>query len=316
MGLATKWVIVIAVAAVVAAVVVPTTFFTTAWTAAVPRGDYVALLELSGVISHEESPISLFGKTLTPSEVESMVEQVRQDSRAKAVVLVINSPGGSAAASEEIYAMFKKLAEEKPVVAYIAEYGASGGYYIALPASRIVASPSALTGSVGAVSILINYANLTEKLGVKAYVFKSGSMKDVGNPFRELNEEEAKLMQSLVSSIAETFVERVREARDRKILNWNEVLTARPYTGIQALDAGLIDDVGTLQDAKKIAIMLAGLQPDAEAVWVKPKKPSLFEIIFGSSELPSQRMRLSYEVLLMWPLPEGIPLENVAQVVP
>jgi len=311
LGLTTKWVVAISAVAVVVAVTLPTLLFM--GVDMLPRGDYVALLELSGVLSYEDSPISLFGRTLTPSDVESMVMQARQDPSAKAVVLVINSPGGSAAASEEIYSMFMKLAEEKPVVAYIAEYGASGGYYIALPAEKIVASPSALTGSVGAVALMVNYANLTERLGIKAYVFKSGVMKDVGNPFRELSKEEAELMQSLVSSIADTFVSRVREARGGMVKDWDEVLTARPFTGVQALEAGLVDEVGTMRDAVGVAGMLAGLPAEPEARWIKPEQPSLFEIILGGSELFDRKMRLSYEVLLMWPLPEGLPLENVVQ---
>ncbi len=308
----TKWIIVIVVAAVVAASLIPFLFIA-GNTPLLVGGDYVALLELSGTISYDGSPISLFGRTLTPADVEKMVEQVENDPFAKAVVLVINSPGGSAAASEEIYQMFRKLAEKKPVVAYIAEYGASGGYYIALPAGRIVASPSALTGSVGAVALVINYAELAERLGIRAYVFKSGVMKDVGNPFRELSSEEQQLLQSLIDSTAKTFASRVMEAREGKVKAWDEVLTARPYTGEQALKIGLVDMVGSIGDAVRVARELAGAPEDTPTRWIRPRTPSLLEMLLGGGlEIPGERMKLSYEILLMWPLPEAIPTESIA----
>ena len=268
--------------------------------------EYVALIELSGTISYSESPLSIFsGETLTPHQVEDLVERVEADPFAKAVVLVINSPGGSAAASEEIYQMIKKLSTEKVVVAYIAEYGASGGYYIALPSKKIIASPHALTGSVGAVSIVINYAELMRKLGIKAEVFKSGSLKDIGSPWREMTDEERKIMQIMVNRIAGTFKERVRESRGDKIKDWNAILTARPYLGAQALEVGLVDDVGSLDKAVAEARQLANLPETAPTKWIKPRKPGLLELLFGETS-KAESMKLSYEVLMMWPLPTGI----------
>ncbi len=268
--------------------------------------EYVALIELSGTISYSESPLSIFsGETLTPHQVEDLVGRVEADPFAKAVVLVINSPGGSAAASEEIYQMIKKLSAEKVVVAYIAEYGASGGYYIALPSKKIIASPHALTGSVGAVSMVINYAELMRKLGIKAEVFKSGSLKDIGSPWREMTDEERKIMQMMVNRIAETFKERVRESRGDKIKDWNAILTARPYLGAQALEVGLVDDVGSLDKAVAEARQLANLPETAPTKWIKPRKPGLLELLFGETS-KAEPMKLSYEVLMMWPLPAGI----------
>ena len=273
--------------------------------------EYVAVIELSGTISYSESPLSLFsGETLTPSQVRDLIGRVESDPSAKAVVLVINSPGGSAAASEEIYQMIKRLSDEKVVVAYIAEYGASGGYYIALPADEIIASPHALTGSVGAVSVVMNYAGLLKKLGIAVETFKSGRLKDIGSSWRNMTEEERLIMQSIVDSIAEKFEERVRENRGDKIQNWSDVITAKPYLGSQAVKAGLVDEVGSLEDAVKIAENLASLPPIAPVKWIKPKKPSLLELLFGESTA-SKGMKLSYEVLMMWPLPSGIEPSDV-----
>ena len=264
--------------------------------------EYVAVLELSGTIAYEESPLSLFGgATLTPEAVKDMVEQVEQDPKARAVVLVINSPGGSAVASEEIYQILRELSEDRVVVSYISEYGASGGYYIALAGDVVVASPSSLTGSVGAIALLINYADLMEKLGVKAETFKSGPMKDIGSPWRPMTDEERQVMQSMIDSIASTFQERVRKVRGDKIKDWDDVLTARPYTGVQAMEVGLVDQVGTLEDAINVARRMAGLPEDAPTYTIRPRAPGLLEVLFGGGVRKS--LTLSYEVLLMWPLP-------------
>jgi len=269
--------------------------------------EHVALIELSGTISYSESPLAIFsGETLTPSKVENLIKMVEADPSAKAVVLVINSPGGSAAASEEIYNMIKHLSEERVVVAYIAEYGASGGYYISLPSDKIVASPNAFTGSIGAVSIIINYAELMEKLGIKAETFKSGRLKDIGSPWRDMTEEEKQIMQSIIDSIARTFEERVREQRGDKIKDWNSILTARPYLGTEALELGLVDEVGSLSDAINLARELAGLPEYAPVKWIKPRKPSLLELLLGGSGEVEKPMNLSYEALMMWPLPSII----------
>ena len=269
--------------------------------------EHVALIELSGTISYSESPLAIFsGETLTPSKVENLIKMVEADPSARAVVLVINSPGGSAAASEEIYNMIKHLSEERVVVAYIAEYGASGGYYISLPSDKIVASPNAFTGSVGAVSIIINYAELMERLGIKAETFKSGRLKDIGSPWRDMTEEEKQIMQSIIDSIARTFEERVREQRGDKIKDWNSILTARPYLGTEALELGLVDEVGSLSDAINLARELAGLPEYAPVKWIKPRKPSLLELLLGGSGEVEKPMNLSYEALMMWPLPSII----------
>ncbi|MCS7125796.1 MAG: signal peptide peptidase SppA [Aigarchaeota archaeon] len=267
------------------------------------RLEYVALVELSGSIAYSESPLTLFsGEVLTPSDVEDLVSQIRRDPTIKAVVLVINSPGGSAAASEEIYTMFKKLSEEKILVSYITEYGASGGYYIALPSKEIIASPHSLTGSVGAISIVISWKELMDKLGIKSETFKSGELKDIGSSWKDITDEERRVMTSIINSIADIFKERVREHRGGKIVDWSEVFTARPYTGLQALQVGLVDGIGSLDDAVKKARQLSGLPEDAPTKWIKPRAPTLLELLLGGSS--TRVMKLSYEVLLMWPLPD------------
>lgn len=267
------------------------------------RLDYVAIVEFSGTIAYSESPLTLIsGETITPRDVEELLGKVKEDPYAKAVVLVINSPGGSASASEEIYNIIKNIGKKKVIVSYITEYGASGGYYIALPSREIMASPHSLTGSVGAISIVMNIEELAKKLGIEVEIFKSGEFKDIGSGWRKISDEERKILQSMIKDIAEGFVNRVREHRSGKIIDWDEVLSARPYTGTQAFKTGLVDSVGSLEDAINKARELAGLPQDSPVRWVRPKTKSLLELLFGGGSTNSG-MKLSYEVLLMWPPP-------------
>jgi protease-4 len=269
--------------------------------------DYVAVINLSGVISYSTSPLILWGESITPDDVHDLIQRVKDDPAAKAVVLRINSPGGSAAASEEIYEMISELTKERKVVAYIAEYGASGGYYISLPAEKIVANPSSLTGSVGAVSVIINFAGLFEKIGLKAYTFKSNPLKDVGSPYRNITQEEMDVLQSIVDSTYQEFVDKVIENRG-SLIDRGEVLTGRPFTGLQALRVGLVDEVGTFKEALNIAKQLAGLPEDAPYKVISKPRPSLLSLLFGGEKT---RLKLSYEVLMMWPLPADLEPKDV-----
>ncbi len=273
---------------------------------------YVAVIEIDGAIGYRKLGLLAASSTVTPEDVRWAVKQVLLDPSAKAVVLYVNSPGGSAAACEEIYEVVKELASKKPVVAYIAEYGTSGGYMVALPAREIVAAPSSMVGSVGAVMAFINVKGLAEKLGVKTYVFKSGELKDVGNPFRELTPREEQLLSSMVRDVAEKFAEKVRRHRGGKVKDMSEVLTARPYTGSQALSAGLVDSIGTFEDAVARARELGGLPKDAPYRVIR-KAPGLLELLLGSSYSMAGHappLKPSIEILTMWPLPSGIVVVN------
>lgn len=268
--------------------------------------NYLAIVELSGTISYEEGSSFISGKTITPSNVRNILKTIEEDPNVKGVLLVINSPGGSAVASEEVYYQIKELAEKKAVVAYITEYGTSGGYMIALPSKEIIASPLSLTGSVGAVSVLINYGNLLNKLGVEVYTFKSGSFKDIGSPYRNITENEQEIFKEMVNETAKDFIEKVLENRGNKV-NLSEVVTAKPYLGKQALKIGLIDEVGSFDYAISRAKQLASLPQDAPTKIIQPPKPSVLDLLLGKntfSKVEEKPMEISYEILLMWPLPQ------------
>lgn len=244
--------------------------------------NYVAVVRLEGTIVYGDDGLQLT-EVITPSDVKYYVDTILRDPMAKAVVFVINSPGGSAAASEELYTYMKKLSESKPLVVYSPEVLASGGYYIALPAKKIVVSPYALVGSIGAVTTLINVAGLFEKLGINITIIKSGEYKDIGSIFRELTPEEYIILSDIVNKTAELFIKRVRENRPDVS---QEVLTAKIYMGSDALAAGLVDEIGTLEDAIKIARELANLPPYTPVKTIEKPRGLLERLLRGSLAIP------------------------------
>ncbi|MDT7866618.1 MAG: signal peptide peptidase SppA [Desulfurococcales archaeon] len=262
---------------------------------------YVALVELSGVIDYERP---LLGGAITPGDARSVFDIVKRDPFAKAVVLIVNSPGGTAA-SFEVYELVRELSREKVVVAYITGYGTSGGYLIVLPADEIVAHPTAFVGSVGAIAVIISYKGLMDKLGINATTVKSGDLKDIGNPYREATLNDIEAVRRLINGVASVFAEKVREHRGDKIRDYREILRAGVYTGVEAERLGLVDMVGTLEDAIRRARELAGLPGDAPALWVE-RRVSLIDILLGRTSITTPmggREPLAVEVLLMWPIP-------------
>lgn len=238
----------------------------------------IALIKLSGTISYSGAGLGIVsGGSITPSDVEYYVDKALSDPSIKAVVIMINSPGGSAAASEEIYQLIKKLADSKVVVVYGAEVMASGGYYIALPAHRIVVSPHSLVGSVGAVTTLIDISDFLDKLGINITLIKSGKYKDITTVYRPPTEEELRILKEINNKVAQIFIDRVKMHR---FVKDPEVFEAKIYLGEDSVKAGLADDVGTLEKAIEIARDLAGLPPYAPVVELK-KPLSLLQMLFS-----------------------------------
>ena len=240
---------------------------------------YVAVIKLRGTISYSKT--GLFTPTITSDDVRYLVNKVLSDPQAKAVVVVINSPGGSASASEEIYELLSKLSKHKPVIAYCEDVMASGGYYIALPAKKIVASPHCMTGSIGAIAIFFDIHNLLEKLGINVTTVKSGEYKDIGSSFRSLKSDELRIIGDIVNKTAQIFRERVMMCRpnvDQSVFN------AQIFIAEDALRYGLIDYIGTFDDAVEIARELGGLPPTAPIREItKPK--SILELLLGLASL-------------------------------
>ncbi|MYG07568.1 signal peptide peptidase SppA, partial [Candidatus Poribacteria bacterium] len=235
-------------------------------------GQKVAVIDVTGIISKSDATIKL-------------IHAYRDDPSVKAIVLRIDSPGGSVAPVQEIYTELEKI--EKPIVASMAGSAASGGYYIACAADTILANPGTLTGSIGVIMQFTRMKGLYDKVGLEHQVIKSGQFKDTGSPFRTLTEEEQAVLQATVDDVYNQFVDTIAEARSN-LLTRTEVLEladGRIFSGRQALDSKMIDQLGNLPDAIKIAGELGGIEGSPK-VLRREKKTSLFEQLVGIKQMP------------------------------
>ena len=258
-----------------------------------------------------------------PGLVPDIVSQLRlaaKDDDIGAVVLKINSPGGSVTASDVLYHELKAYKQKTGVklVAAFMGLAASGGYYIALPADHIVAHPTSVTGSVGVVFLQPKVTGLMEKLGVDVDVSKSGAQKDMGSPFRPSTEEERRLLQDLTERLGQRFVDLLQEHRRISPEALAEIRTARIFLADEALTLGLVDRIGYMDDALQAARALAGLPDDARVVVyrrsefpndtvyntagtnVGPARPELIHV-----DLPGAPGRLETGFFYIWPPAAG-----------
>ncbi len=232
--------------------------------------------------------VAIEGEIWESRSIVEQLEDYRDDSRVEAIIVRIDSPGGAIVPSQEIYSAILELREEsgKPVVASMAGLAASGGYYIASACDRIVANRGTITGSIGVIAQWLNYEGVLEWARITPVTITSGAMKDVGNPFREMSEEERAYFQALLGQMHEQFIDAVLEARagkmDREQLT--KIADGRVYTGEQALEIGLVDDIGTMWDAVDIAAEMADIDGEPALMWPRPYSPTLIDMFFGSGE--------------------------------
>lgn len=225
----------------------------------------IALINVDGVIV-ENDPSDLFssssGEYTSARSIKKVLQEVGNDTSVKAILLRVNSPGGSAAASDEIYSDIKRFKEEKkiPVVAYFTDLAASGGYYIAMSSDKIVANPSAITGSIGVILSYLNIEELAKTYGVTSVVYKSGPYKDIVSNFRSPSQEESTILQSVVDDAYVVFVNRVSEGRKLETEKTKELADGRIYSAQQAKTNGLLDATGTFEDAVAEARKLANIE--------------------------------------------------------
>lgn len=216
----------------------------------------VAVIYITGPLGFSQA-----GVGPDAEQVLKQLEKAAADTAVRAVVLRINSPGGSAAASQEIYRQVLKLkAEGKKVVASLGDVAASGGYYIAAAADKIVANPATVTGSIGVIATVPNLEELYAKIGYKEQVFKSGPHKDMLSPGRPVTPEERQIISRIVAETYEDFVRVVAEGRKMPAERVRELADGRIYTGAQAKELGLVDALGGLDEAVSLAARLAGVK--------------------------------------------------------
>ncbi|HKI51016.1 MAG TPA: signal peptide peptidase SppA [Geothermobacteraceae bacterium] len=233
---------------------------------AFPVGDKVAVLEVEGIISSSRA-------------VNERLIDLREDDSVKAIILRIDSPGGAVGPSQEIYTEVKRAAKVKPVVASMGSVAASGGYYIAAPAQRILANPGSITGSIGVIMEFTNIEELLGKVGLKSQVVKSGEHKDIGSPTRPMTEKDRRIIQALIDDVHRQFMTAVAEGRKMDLNKVEALADGRVFTGNQALKAGLVDELGNLQDAIRVAGKLGGIEGEPSVIYPTRREPKLVDYL-------------------------------------
>lgn len=244
--------------------------------------DKVAVIHVEGVITGGRGQGGLFGDGGGTDAVIRQIHAARDDDEVRAVVIRINSPGGSAPASQEVGEELKKLrATGKIVYASMGDLAASGGYWIAALCDHIYANPGTLTGSIGVYIPYANWEELLQKVGVRATKIKSGPHKDMLSPERQMTEEERQIVQAMVDDLYEQFVDVVAEGRKMDRMQVKKLADGRIYTGRQAQGLGLVDSMGTMEDAVKAAAQKAGIHGNPQIK--EYGRPSFWDILWGSA---------------------------------
>jgi protease-4 len=259
----------------------------------VATGPAVAVIRLDGTITSD--PVDSFSSVgITPGLVDNQLTQAAGDPDVKAVVLHINSPGGSVVASNRIYHMLKEF--DKPIVVWMDEMAASGGYYIACGTDYVVAHPDTLTGSIGVISQFVNADELLNEIGVDVVVITTGPRKDTGSLFRDMTEEEQAYWRIILDEAYDEFVGIVAEERDLSKKTVRELADGSVYTGRQALEAGLVDAVGLPKDAIAKAAELGGIEGEPRVIEIDAV-PSFLEALYTYQTQPTAP---TFEEILNW----------------
>ena len=256
------------------AVVLGAIFFTMVFLASLMSGNTRTAANLHVVGSDKVALVKLEGLMVTSERLVEELTDYAEDSSVKAIVLRIDSPGGGVVVSQEIYNAVKNARKEgKKVIASLGTVAASGGYYVAAAADTIVANPGTLTGSIGVKMEFANVEKLLEKIGVKGMVVKAGEYKDMGSPFRDMSPQEKKLLQDVIDDVHTQFIKAVAEGRNMPETDVRAIADGRIFTGRQALDLKLVDQLGDLADSIKVAGRLAGIKGKPTVVEKRKKTP-------------------------------------------
>ncbi len=233
-------------------------------------GEKVGVIEVTGVI-------------IDSRQLTKQIGEFRDDPSIRAVVLRIDSPGGGVGPSQEICEEVGKLAHDKPVVVSMGSVAASGGYYIAVPATRIFANPGTITGSIGVIMEFANVEELLGKIGLRNEVVKSGPHKDIGSPTRPMTSSDREILQGMIDDVYDQFAHQVSVSRKIPLETVKSFADGRIFSGRQALDKGLVDELGNFQDAVDAAGKLAGIEGEPRLVYPPRKKPGMLDYLVEES---------------------------------
>jgi protease IV len=246
-------------------------------------GEKIAVLDVEGVILQAKPFID-------------QLKRYTDDSSIKAIILRIDSPGGGAAASQEMYDAVKRVRDQKKkmIVASIQTVGASGAYYIASGANKIYANRASIVGSIGVIAEWVNYGDLLRWAKLKEVIFTAGALKDAGDPARDMTPAEQQYLQSLVNEMYGQFIHDVADGRKLKVDDVRNMASGRVWTGEQAIGLKLIDQIGGFQTAVDETAKAVGIKGEPSLVHPEEKKRTLFDILFGDASqlLPAQARML------------------------
>jgi protease-4 len=214
------------------------------------------------------------------AETIKEIHQFLDDDGVKAIILRIDSPGGGVGPSQEIHREIIKARKKKKIVASMGSVAASGGYYIACASDLIVANPGTLTGSIGVIMQFSNFDELLKKIGIKGFVLKSGEHKDIGSPFREMTPEERRIMQQVLDGVHQQFIQAVAEGRKLDRAKVVEVADGRIFTGEQAKEHGLVDQMGNLQDAIDTVAKMVGIEGKPIVIYPERRRVTIWDLLF------------------------------------
>ena len=252
----------------------------------------------------EKIGVVLIQGTITDAGTILMeLDRFRRNRGIKAIILRIDSPGGGVGPSQEIYREVLRTRKEKKVIASLGSVAASGGYYVAASADKIMANGGTITGSIGVLMEFVRLQDLLKKIGVTLEVLKSGEFKDMGSPHREMSERERMLIQHLLSDIQDQFVRAVADGRGLSIEMVEKIADGRIFSGAEAMKLGLVDELGNFQDAVNLAKDLSGITGEPILVYPKRSRPGLWDILFRSASesfIEMMERRLNTKVLYEW----------------
>lgn len=246
-----------------------------------PLGDKVAVIKIYGSISMSADTGIFEDSRATPDKLKEALAQAERDSSVKAILLEINSPGGSVVASDEIARAIKETSKKKPVVAWMGEIATSGAYYVATAADYVIADNATITGSIGVISIFPEYSKLLEKLGINVTIVKGGEYKDFSMGYRPMTDEEREMLETLVLEIYDQFLSEVAANRNLSESYVRSVAEGRIYTGKTAKKLMLVDDIGGKEYAIKKAAELGGIEGTPKVVTYG--KRGIFEEFLGKA---------------------------------
>jgi protease IV len=251
----------------------------------------VVVVAITLTVSTEESAdfafsdriqvVDVVGELIDSRAIVDQLKRYEDSNSVKAILLNVDSPGGGVAASQEIYTEIKRLREkkDKTIVAYLSSTGASGAYYVACAANRIVANPGTVVGSIGVIAEWVNYAELLEWAKLKEVVFKTGEFKDSGSAARPLTENERKYFQGLIDDMYVQFVEAVSSGRKLDLQEVRSVADGRVFTGRDAKERKLIDEIGNFQDAVDLTAKLAGISGKPRLLRLNRQRVTLLDVL-------------------------------------